>query len=297
MKKSEADANVKEVLLKTILSVLPESKHSKYKKWLVTLPDLSVTIKPHLSWYEKNINTKVTKNLRDVFKFKTTEEFIRVIKEIEEPSINDLKSAVFKVLDNDNFLVIIPLSFESSKLYGAGTKWCTTQKQYFDSHSNGGVLFYIMDKKLNVKLATHIKHGTTIKSVEENKITFFLSDDESLSHKKLVTIYGLDYYKPVLDAIKTHYSNIYKEINRSKFISDTHRKLMTIKKDMDKYSLTEFESLFSEAFKVIDGEFQKINPEPYNEQRLTDDEYDFINTILSDGNGRFGGDIYQDLPF
>ena len=55
-----------------------------------------------------------------------------------------------KIYEDDKWLVIIPLTHKSSCYYGAGTKWCTTQKDsstYFDDYKRRGELYYIIDKK------------------------------------------------------------------------------------------------------------------------------------------------------
>lgn len=74
----------------------------------------------------------------------------------KEVSLADLKQnqkllekEVQKVVDNDEWLVIRPLTFESSLTYGAGTKWCTASRQnkdYFYRYSRNGVLCYAISK-------------------------------------------------------------------------------------------------------------------------------------------------------
>ena len=58
---------------------------------------------------------------------------------------------VVKVFDSENLLVVRPTSYESSCLYGAGTKWCTASKQSMDhflNYSSTGGLYYIIFKKI-----------------------------------------------------------------------------------------------------------------------------------------------------
>ena len=55
-----------------------------------------------------------------------------------------------KIYEDKKWLVIIPLTHKSSCYYGAGTKWCTTEKDsssYFDDYKRRGELYYIIDKK------------------------------------------------------------------------------------------------------------------------------------------------------
>lgn len=65
-----------------------------------------------------------------------------------------LEKEVIKVLETDEWLVIKPLTMESSLTYGAGTKWCTAMKnnkEYFYRYSNNGVLTYAINKNTGDK--------------------------------------------------------------------------------------------------------------------------------------------------
>jgi len=58
------------------------------------------------------------------------------------------KEAV-KVFESENLLVVRPTSYESSCLYGAGTKWCTASKQsskHYENYSDAGALYYFITR-------------------------------------------------------------------------------------------------------------------------------------------------------
>lgn len=60
-----------------------------------------------------------------------------------------LEKEVQKVFENEEWLIVRPLTIESSLTYGAGTKWCTASKQnkdYFYRYSVNGVLCYSINK-------------------------------------------------------------------------------------------------------------------------------------------------------
>ena len=60
-----------------------------------------------------------------------------------------LEKEVQKIVEEDEWLVVRPLTVESSLTYGAGTKWCTASrhnKEYFYRYSRNGVLFYVINK-------------------------------------------------------------------------------------------------------------------------------------------------------
>ena len=60
------------------------------------------------------------------------------------------KSESDVVYDDEEFMVIRPLSAHASCYYGQGTKWCisaTDSQNYFDSYTKEGKAFYfVMDK-------------------------------------------------------------------------------------------------------------------------------------------------------
>jgi hypothetical protein len=59
-------------------------------------------------------------------------------------------------LDNEKWLVVRPLTYESSLKYGANTKWCTTtehNQEYYNKYAKRGVLVYCINKKTGYKVA------------------------------------------------------------------------------------------------------------------------------------------------
>ena len=66
----------------------------------------------------------------------------------------ELEKQVVKVYEDDEWVVVRPLTFEASSKYGAGTKWCTTyqnEKQYFARYWKRGILCYFINKINGVK--------------------------------------------------------------------------------------------------------------------------------------------------
>ena len=79
---------------------------------------------------------------------------------------NDLKSYLKKqnkkgiekdidvIYEDDEVKVLIPNTWESSKKYGANTKWCTTSRKTraaFDMYTDSGFLYYVLFKSKNAK--------------------------------------------------------------------------------------------------------------------------------------------------
>ena len=77
-----------------------------------------------------------------------------------------------KLFKNDNFELVVPLTFEASKKYGANAKWCTTTKcddTMFNKHNNMGSLAYLIVK--NPELSNRLqnnKFGLYVNRPNEN---------------------------------------------------------------------------------------------------------------------------------
>lgn len=106
-------------------------------------------------------------------KWTEMKESVRIANEVVKQK--ELEKQVIKLLDNNEYCVVIPLSYEASKIYGANTKWCTTQEQHWKNYIDVYKLIYIMDKVKNDKYAV------SIKTKSKNKIQGWLSDDTEVS--------------------------------------------------------------------------------------------------------------------
>ncbi len=105
---------------------------------------------------EYNERGLITQN--DLTKYKTFEEVSNQL------SIADMKlqsktleKEVIKLMDTDEWLVLRPLTYHSSKKYGSNTKWCTTTEnnpEYFLKYSKKGVLIYCINKITGYKVAS-----------------------------------------------------------------------------------------------------------------------------------------------
>jgi hypothetical protein len=73
---------------------------------------------------------------------------------VQEKEMEKQIKVLFK---NDEWILLRPLTFESSKKYGSNTKWCTTynDQTYFTKYSSNGVLIYGINKKTGYKVASY----------------------------------------------------------------------------------------------------------------------------------------------
>lgn len=120
------------------------------------------------------------------------------LKDRERKEIKHTQST--RVLDNNNYLIIIPNTYKALMVYGAGTKWCfnTNDENIFNSYSEEGPLFIIINKKTQGKFIIHLE-TEGIRDVLCRKI------DYNLFWKKHPTLRLL-----FIELIK---NNIYKQYN------------------------------------------------------------------------------------
>lgn len=95
------------------------------------------------------------------------------------------------LIENDDYLLISPLTLKGSIKYGANTKWCTASKSssyHFTSYTRDGYLFYLISKKERGK--------------NHDKVAFYSRGGKN---EHLTTSYAI-------------YNQIDTEINEQKFI-------------------------------------------------------------------------------
>jgi len=94
---------------------------------------------------------------KDVTSYKTMDDVLSQISIAELKLIDkELEKLVLKLHEDDEWLIIKPLTYESSKKYGAGTRWCTAadQEDYqFYNYTQRGNLIYTINKKTGYKVA------------------------------------------------------------------------------------------------------------------------------------------------
>jgi len=94
----------------------------------------------------------------DVSKYNSFDEILKELSLAEMiAETKNLEKQVKIVLDNDEWLLVRPLTYISSKKYGANTKWCTTQEnnpEYYVKFASKGVLIYCINKKTGYKVAS-----------------------------------------------------------------------------------------------------------------------------------------------
>lgn len=112
----------------------------------------------------------------DISQYKDFNQIHDAVKDAEEKvKLKELEKQVIKLFDDDEWSVVIPLSYEASKTYGANTKWCTTQERYWEDYYKTYKLIYIQNKKTNEKYAVS-RHWE-----DNKKVQAWMSNDDETS--------------------------------------------------------------------------------------------------------------------
>lgn len=85
----------------------------------------------------------------------------------EDESGDSAKNQVTRLFDDEDLLVLIPLTSESASLYGRGTRWCTTNPHNFAYYNKRGPLYIIIDRKTNRKWQYHAEGNQLMDELDE----------------------------------------------------------------------------------------------------------------------------------
>ncbi len=88
--------------------------------------------------------------------------------------LKELEKQTKKLYNDEEWLVLIPLSYESSAAYGMNTKWCVTQRNYWDEYIRKYKLVFILNKRTNEKYAISREIGNI-----RNTQAWLSNDDET----------------------------------------------------------------------------------------------------------------------
>jgi hypothetical protein len=150
--------------------------YDEYDDWTIGLGIEMMGSENMESLNEFEIHAKANRITNpDISQYKDFNQIHKAVEEAEEKvRLKELEKQVIKLYDDDEWSVVIPLSYEASKTYGANTKWCTTQERYWNDYYKTYKLIYIQNKKTNEKYAVS-RHWEDNKKVQ----AWMSNDDES----------------------------------------------------------------------------------------------------------------------
>ena len=92
---------------------------------------------------------------KDIYSYSSNQEIVDTIKLAREKVTKSQvkKFETVTLHEDDDFLIIQPLTSRSSNVYGKSTKWCVSSndndfKKYFNQYTENGVLVFVIDKRV-----------------------------------------------------------------------------------------------------------------------------------------------------
>lgn len=141
------------------LSDLDPSGQNKYLDWMVKqfilnkmdyygVKDIAEPVK----FFHDNVQRFKKK---DINQYKTLDELQKTVEQIKSKKSKsqqrkDIKSDVDKIYEDEYVAIVHPKTHDSVCLYGAGTKWCITQREesHYDEYSGNNIIFYYILSKV-----------------------------------------------------------------------------------------------------------------------------------------------------
>lgn len=153
------DENIVEHLSTSVLAIMEDSLER-----LISPPNHK-TFRKFCELNERNL---IDNN--DISTYSTFNQIEQAVSMAELKSLDkELAKQIKIIFEDDEWIVLRPLSLEASQKYGAATKWCTTSANnsdelimvneislpsYFDKYSYRGILIYTINKKTGYKIGT-----------------------------------------------------------------------------------------------------------------------------------------------
>ena len=108
-----------------------------------------------LNEFEQHVKANRIQN-KDISQYKSFEQIkeqVRIAEEIVRQK--ELEKQVEKLFEDDEYLVLIPLTKESNQTYGSKTKWCTTMDYngYWEKYSENYKFIFVLNKQTGEKIA------------------------------------------------------------------------------------------------------------------------------------------------
>jgi hypothetical protein len=132
-----------------------------------------------LNEFEQHVKANRVQN-KDISQYKSFEEIkeqVRIAEEIVRQK--ELEKQVEKLFEDDEYLVLIPLTKESNQTYGSKTKWCTTMDYngYWEKYSENYKFIFVLNKQTGEKIAIskgiYADEGVKVWDQMDNDVSIF----------------------------------------------------------------------------------------------------------------------------
>jgi hypothetical protein len=133
----------------------------------------------NLNEFEEHVkaNRIQKKDISQYTSFDEIEEQVKMAEEIVKQK--ELEKQIEKLFEDDEYLVLIPLTKESNQTYGSNTKWCTTMEHggYWEKYSENYKIIFVLNKQTGNKIAiskgNYNNEGVKVWDQKDNEVSIF----------------------------------------------------------------------------------------------------------------------------
>jgi hypothetical protein len=158
---------------------------------------------------EAGVSSKVKNNPKDINSYNDINELDKIVK-VAENKVTDkeIKKEVDKIYEDENILVMVPITVRASCKYGAGTKWCITggaegsYNTHFDNYSKDAVFYFITDKTTDQRSSPkHYKYA--LQYYHKGKKTWW--DAQDISHQSAPPFINTESGRKAMDVVEKYH--------------------------------------------------------------------------------------------
>jgi hypothetical protein len=204
------------------------------------------TIETLHKFEEHSKANRIPLEYRDISKHNewlTIEESVKIADDIVKRK--QLEKETKKLYENDEWIVLIPESYESSQLYAYNTKWCITQKSYWNDYKRSSRIIFVINKKSDDKYAIS-------KRMSDSVIQGWDAKDKETS--PLIWEFTDEIWKILRSELKKNKRDLDLEELPEGMIYGSRGKVV----DLNEASIKELESFYKSYGEVISSEFKEI---------------------------------------
>lgn len=103
---------------------------------------------------------------------------------LEQKSSNkEVSKQARKIYEDEQWRIVVPLSWEASCKYGSGTKWCVASNktdEHFRSYTKTGILFYLIDKAKAQKIDNPTYKVAVLMDKNNGSVTIWNAPDSNI---------------------------------------------------------------------------------------------------------------------
>jgi DNA repair exonuclease SbcCD ATPase subunit len=189
----------------------------KFLDWVGKVLDMAVLndnfgeymskIGPSLDAFEK-VSSNLPKT--DINQYQSLDELLKALNDYQNKPRREYKKIEGGnvVFENDRFLIVNPLTHQTSCYYGKGTKWCTAadSDHHFNLHNSDGKLFYILDKALPT---SDVNYKVALLQKFDGDSSFWNAKDDKMPEKWFVQHNPQS--KEIMEAVNGYLESQFKE--------------------------------------------------------------------------------------